>query len=217
MRVCNNSRNAIPIVGAAPAELICWNQAPSFVVFLVTSIVIIVLHFRLFQSVSSFSTGVSKWFSRVFPLMGLDDNERERERERDWTVWLRPTPRKAATCGKRHVSADHRASPFGRTKKKGYEKKKKKSGGKWAWHERGSKDLSICSDVFKCRKQEIKSNQIKSSNKNKINPESHVNTAENGLSFLCHPDTYRKRNQKILLQWSGSSAARQLMIVVDTE
>ena len=80
MRVCNNSRNAIPIVGAAPAELICWNQAPSFVVFLVTSIVIIVLHFRLFQSVSSFSTGVSEWFSRVFPLMGLDDNERERER-----------------------------------------------------------------------------------------------------------------------------------------
>ena len=82
MRVCNNSRNAIPIVGAAPAELICWNQAPSFVVFLVTSIVIIVLHFRLFQSVSSFSTGVSKWFSRVFPLMGLDDNERESERAR---------------------------------------------------------------------------------------------------------------------------------------
>ena len=76
MLVCNISRNAIPIVGAATAELAFWNQASYFIVFLVASID---LHFRFFQFVSSFSTGVSKWFSRVFPLMGLDDNERERQ------------------------------------------------------------------------------------------------------------------------------------------
>ena len=56
MLVCNISRNAIPIVGAAAAELAFWNQASYFVVFLVASID---LHFRFFHFVSSFSTGVA--------------------------------------------------------------------------------------------------------------------------------------------------------------
>ena len=77
MRVCNTSRNAIPIVGAATAELIFWNQASYFIVFLVTSIDTIDLHFRLFHVVSYFSMVVAKWFSRLFHF-GLDDNEREK-------------------------------------------------------------------------------------------------------------------------------------------
>ena len=86
MRVCKISQIAIPIAGAATAELIFWNQASYFIVFLVTSID---SHFRYFQFVSSFSTGVLSGFPSFFHL-GLDDYEREREREElGWTIHRR--------------------------------------------------------------------------------------------------------------------------------
>ena len=49
-----------------------------------------------------------------------------RERERVLNVSLRPTPKKAAACRKRHAWADHLASPHGRTKKMEIEKSEEK-------------------------------------------------------------------------------------------
>ena len=63
MRVCKISRNAIPIVGAATAELAFWNQASYFIVFLVASID---LHFRFFSLFLPFQRGLLSGFPGFF-------------------------------------------------------------------------------------------------------------------------------------------------------
>ena len=109
-----------------------------------------------------------------------------------------PDPPKSRHVQKRHVSADHRASPSGRTKKNEYEKKVKMkiTGGKWAWHWRRIPRYIRKSTIFEAPQTGNRKdpNQIHGNKNTKI-PQATLIPPRTGSHFSS-PDTSRKEESK---------------------